>query len=90
MAAVRIPPTLRTEVGGARELDATGGTVRALIEDLAARFPALGEQIFPGDELASYVNVYLDGEDIETLEGLETRVDDSDTVILLPAMAGGA
>jgi len=90
MAAVRIPPTLRAEVGGARELDAYGGTVRALIEDLAARFPALGEQIFPDDELASYVNVYLGGEDIETLEGLETRVDDGDTVILLPAMAGGA
>jgi sulfur-carrier protein len=90
MAAVRIPPTLRAEVGGIRELEAHGDTIRAVIEDLAERYPPLGAQILAGGELASYVNVYLGGEDIKTLDGLDTPVYDGETIILLPAMAGGA
>ena len=89
MAAVRIPPTLRAEVGGLRELDARGETVGAVIDDLVGRFPPLGEQLLSGGELASYVNVYLGGEDIRTLDGLDTPVYDGETLILLPAMAGG-
>jgi molybdopterin converting factor small subunit len=89
MAAVRIPPTLRAEVGGLRELDARGDTVADVIDDLVERYPALGVQLLENGELASYVNVYLGGEDIRTLGGLETPVDDSESLILLPAMAGG-
>jgi molybdopterin converting factor small subunit len=89
MAAVRIPPTLRAEVGGLRELDARGDTVADVIDDLVERYPALGAQLLENGELASYVNVYLGGEDIRTLGGLETPVDDSESLILLPAMAGG-
>jgi sulfur-carrier protein len=90
MASVRIPPTLRSEVGGIRELEARGETIRAVIEDLAERYPPLGAQLLADGELASYVNVYLDGEDIKTLDGLETPVYDGETIILLPAMAGGS
>jgi molybdopterin synthase sulfur carrier subunit len=90
MAAVRIPPTLRPEVGGVRELEARGDTVREVIEDLTERYPPLGAQLLAGGELASHVNVYLDGEDVRTRDGLETRVYDGETIILLPAMAGGA
>jgi molybdopterin converting factor small subunit len=89
MAAVRIPPTLRAEVGGLRELDARGDTVADVIDDLVERYPALGAQLLKDGELASFVNVYLGGEDIRTLDGLETPVDDSESLILLPAMAGG-
>ena len=89
MAAVRIPPTLRAEVGGLREVEAGGGTVGAVIGDLVERYPSLGEQLLADGELASYVNVYLGGEDIRTLDGLETPVYDGETLILLPAMAGG-
>ena len=89
MAAVRIPPTLRAEVGGVRELEARGDTVRAVIEDLAERYPPLGSQLFVGGELASHVNVYLGGEDVKTLGGLDTPVHEGETIILLPAMAGG-
>jgi sulfur-carrier protein len=89
MAAVRIPPTLRAEVGGSRELDARGDTVGGVIDDLVERYPALGEQLLQDGELASFVNVYLGGEDIRTLDGLDTPVDDSESLILLPAMAGG-
>ena len=90
MALVRIPPTLRSEVGGARELEASGETVGDVIDDLVERFPPLGDQLLQNGGLASFVNVFLGGEDVRTLDGLETPVQDGDTVILLPAMAGGS
>ncbi|HEX2044947.1 MAG TPA: pyridoxal-phosphate dependent enzyme [Gaiellaceae bacterium] len=90
MIRVRIPPTLRAEVGGAREVEAAGGTVREVLDDLAGRYPALGRQVLEGgDELAPFVNVYVDSEDVRTLDGLETPVRSGSTLILLPAMAGG-
>ena len=89
MATVRIPPTLRAEVGGVRELDAHGRTVADVIEDLVARFPALESQRLQHGELADFVNVYVRGEDVRTHDGLDTEVRDGDQLILLPAMAGG-
>jgi sulfur-carrier protein len=85
---VRIPPTLRNEVGGERELVGEGATVREVLVDISGRYPALQRQLFEGGELASFVNVYVGGEDVRTLDGLETRVNGA-SVILLPAMAGG-
>ena len=90
MTVVRIPPTLRNEVGGARHVEAHGATVREVLDDLVERHPLLGQQILANGDLAPFVNVYLGGEDVRTLEGLETSVTEGDTVILLPAMAGGS
>ena len=87
---MRIPPTLRAETSGEREVEASGRTVRELLDDLMGRFPTLRGQLLEDDELAPFVNVYVEGEDVRTRDGLETRVDDGSTVILLPAMAGGA
>jgi sulfur-carrier protein len=89
MALVRIPPTLRAEVGGERELEASGDTVGEVIDDLVERFPPLRDQLVPDGGLASFVNVFVGGEDVRTLDGLETEVRDDATLILLPAMAGG-
>jgi molybdopterin converting factor small subunit len=89
VSVVRIPPVLRTEAGGAREVEASGGTVREVIEDLSSRLPALGARIYGAGELQPFVNVYVDGEDVRTRGGLDTPVRDGATVILLPAMAGG-
>ena len=89
MTAVRIPPTLRAEVAGERQVEAHGATVREVLEDLARRYPALEPQLFEGGELAAFVNVYVGGEDVRTLDGLDTSVNGS-PIILLPAMAGGA
>ncbi len=90
MTAVRVPPTLRGEVGGARQVEADGGTVRELLDDLAARYPALGAQLLENGDVAPFVNIYLGGEDVRTLDGLDTLVADGQTLILLPAMAGGS
>jgi len=82
MSVVRIPPTLRTETGSEREVIVEADTVRDLLDDLTSRFPGLQGQL-------EYANVYVGGEDIRTRDGFETPVAKSDTVILLPAMAGG-
>ena len=89
MSVVRIPPTLRQETAGAKQVEARGGSVRELLDDLMGRFPALREQLVEDDEIAPFVNVYVEGEDVRTLDGLETPVREGATVILLPAMAGG-
>ena len=81
---------LREEVGGAREVPAEGENVRELLDDLMGRFPLLRAQIVRDDEIAPFVNVYVEGEDVRTLDGLDTPVEPGQTVILLPAMAGGA
>jgi len=90
VSVVRIPPTLREETGGEREVLAEGENVRDLLDDLTAKFPALRERIMRDGQVAPFVNVYVDGEDVRTRDGLETPVEDASTVILLPAMAGGS
>jgi molybdopterin converting factor small subunit len=89
MTTIRIPPTLRPSVGGERQVPAQGDTVRELLDDLMSRFPDLREQLVEDDDIAPFVNVYVDGEDARTLDGIETPVREGATVILLPAMAGG-
>ena len=89
MTKVRIPPTLRAEVGGVREVEAGGATMREVLDDLASRFPGLGAQVLDNGDIAPFVNVYLNNEDVRTLQGLDTPVAEGATVILLPAMAGG-
>ena len=89
-STIRIPPTLRAEVGGERQVSAEGGTVREVLGDLMDRFPGLREQLVEDGDIAPFVNVYVEGEDVRTLDGLDTPVHDGNTVILLPAMAGGA
>ena len=89
LSRVRIPPTLRAETAGEREVEASGRTVRELLDDLMGRFPALRGQLLEDDELAPFVNVYVEGEDVRTRDGLDTPVDEGSQVILLPAMAGG-
>ena len=89
MKTVRIPPALRSETDGKREVHAAGGTVRELLDDLISRFPGLRTQLVEDDDIAPFVNVYVEGEDVRTLDGIETPVRRGATVILLPAMAGG-
>ena len=89
MTRVRIPPTLRADVGGAREVEASGSTLREVLDDLVARHPALAGRLFENGDVASFVNVYVNSEDARTLDGLDTPTPEGSTVILLPALAGG-
>jgi len=89
LSVVRVPPVLRGEAGGAREVEASGSNLRELLEDLTSRLPSLGARVYEGGEIQPFVNVYVDGEDVRTRDGLDTPVREGATVILLPAMAGG-
>ena len=91
MSTVKIPPVLRASVGGAKEVEAAGANVGDVLRGLAEQHPATESQLFSEDgELNRYVNVYLNDEDVRVLEGLDTSVSDGDTVVILPAMAGGS
>jgi molybdopterin converting factor small subunit len=91
MPTIRIPPVLRPSVGGEREVSAGGSTVGEVLGALAEAHPETRGQLFGQDgQLNRYVNVYLNDEDVRVLEGLDTEVKDSDTLVILPAMAGGA
>ena len=91
MPTVKIPPVLRARTGGESEVAASGETVGAVLQALAKAHPDTSEQLFSSEgELNRYVNVYLNDEDVRVLDGLETSVGDSDTVVILPAMAGGS
>ena len=91
MATIQIPPVLRPSVGGEREVSADGDNVGAVLRNLADAHPETQGQLFDEDgELNRYVNVYLNDEDVRVLDGLETAVADGDTIVILPAMAGGA
>jgi sulfur-carrier protein len=91
MATVKIPPVLRPSVGGEKEVAADGSSVGDVLKALAAAHPQTESQLFSADgELNRYVNVYLNDEDVRVLDGLETSVGESDTLVILPAMAGGS
>jgi sulfur-carrier protein len=90
MATIKIPPVLRASVGGEKEVDASGANVGEVLRDLASSHPATESQLFsPDGQLNRYVNVYLNDEDVRVLDGLDTNVGESDTLVILPAMAGG-
>lgn len=90
MSTIKIPPVLRGSVGGAKEVEADGANVGEVLRALASAHPETQSQLFSEDgELNRYVNVYLNDEDVRVLDGLETPVGGSDTVVILPAMAGG-
>ena len=89
MATVKIPPVLRASVGGERELSADGDNVGDVLRALVDAHPQTEAQLFSNGELNRYVNVYLHDEDVRVLDGLDTPVGESDTLVILPAMAGG-
>ena len=90
MSTVKIPPVLRSSTGGAKEVAADGSDVGEVLRALARQHPDTERQLFGEDgQLNRYVNVYLNDEDVRVLHGLDTPVGDSDTLVILPAMAGG-
>jgi sulfur-carrier protein len=90
MATVKIPPVLRPSVSGMSEVQVDGATVGDVLKGLAGMHPETQGQLFSGEgELNRYVNVYVNDEDVRVQNGLETEVQAADTVVILPAMAGG-
>ena len=91
MATIKIPPVLRPALGGEREISAAGDNVGEILRAVVEEHPGTEAQLFGADgDLNRYVNVYLNDEDVRVLDGLDTTVGATDTLVILPAMAGGA
>jgi sulfur-carrier protein len=87
---VKLPTILRKHAGGEPKVSAEGATLREVLQDLEARYPGLTKNVLAEDGgLHRFINVYLNDEDVRYLGSLETRVDEGDTVSILPAVAGG-
>jgi molybdopterin synthase sulfur carrier subunit len=87
---VRIPTILRTYTGGEKAVSADGSTLAEIVESLEANHPGIKERLVENGDLRRFVNVYVNDEDVRFTGGLETKVDDGDQVVVLPAVAGGA
>jgi molybdopterin synthase sulfur carrier subunit len=91
MTTVRVPPVLRTATGGLKQVEVGGATVGEAIAGLTAAYPSLTEQLLDAQGgLNRFVNVYLNETDVRHLDALATPIGERDTLVLLPAMAGGA
>jgi sulfur-carrier protein len=90
VSTVFIPSVLRPSVGGVKSLEVSGDSIRTVVDGLIERHPSLGGQLLTDQgDLNRFVNVYVNGQDVRYLEGLDTPVAEADEVRLLPAMAGG-
>ena len=92
MPEIRIPPVLRPDAGGERLVDVDGAqTVAEALQTLVERYPGLRSRVLDDDgAVPSFLNVFVEGEDIRLLEGLETAVAPAAKILLLPAVAGGS
>lgn len=90
MATIRIPAPLRPYAGGNSTIRVSGGDVGAALADLGTQYPDLQQHLFDGDALRSFVNLYLDKQDINQLNGLNTALKETDTLLIIPSIAGGS
>jgi molybdopterin synthase sulfur carrier subunit len=87
---VRIPTPLRKVTNGEDKASVEGGTMTEVVESLEQQFPGLKDRICePTGELRSFVNVYINGEDVRFVNGMESNVNSGDEVSIVPAVAGG-
>ena len=90
MAQIRIPPVLRPEADGNRTVAVEAATVREALDGLVSLHPSLRSRLLEGDGVPTFLNVFVDGDDIRLLGGLDAAVSPESTILLLPAVAGGA
>jgi sulfur-carrier protein len=86
---VKLPTQLRDTVGGAASVQAEGTTVAEALESVFTSHGELRDRLYQNGDLRRFVNVYLGGEDIRFLDGLQTTLPDGAELTILPAVAGG-
>ncbi len=91
MATVFVPTPLRRLTGGEAKVSAEGGDVAALLATLDGQYPGIAERVLDGEgNLKRFINIFVNDDEIRTLQGLQTAVGAEDRVSIVPAMAGGA
>lgn len=89
MPTIKIPTPLRAYTGDQAQVSVQGATVGQALEDLTQQYPALRPHLFNGAELRNFVNVFVGDEDIRFLSGLDTDLEDSSALRIIPSIAGG-
>ena len=89
MASIRIPTPLRQYADGQTTITVAGATINEALADLTDRYPALHNYLYNGDTLRSFVNIYLNQEDIRYLDGEKTAISEHDRLLIVPSIAGG-
>ena len=89
MAKIRIPTPLRAFTDGAADIDVAGATVGEALNNLVEQHPELRAHLFNDDELRSFVNIFIGDEDIRFLQGLDTEIDATESLRIIPSIAGG-
>ena len=89
MAKIRIPTPLRAFTDGAADIDVAGDTVGEALTDLVDQHPELRAHLFNEDELRSFVNIFIGDEDIRFLQGLDTEIEATESLRIIPSIAGG-
>jgi molybdopterin synthase sulfur carrier subunit len=87
---VRIPTPLRRVTDGQDKVDTNGATLREIIDSMESQFPGIKERLCDENgNLRNFVNVYVNGEDVRFLEGIDSATGDGDEISIVPAVAGG-
>jgi MoaD family protein len=86
---IQIPTPMRQHTEGKPVVEASGTTVKAVLDDLSRKYPAITDRLFEKGQVRRFVNVYLNDEDIRYLENMSTAVKDGDELSIIPAVAGG-
>lgn len=90
MTTLRIPTPLRPYADGASEIEVQADNVALALEELTDKYPSLRKHLFTEEgELRTYVNLFINDEDIRHLEGVETPVNAGDKLMIIPSIAGG-
>ncbi|HEX2905859.1 MAG TPA: MoaD/ThiS family protein [Phototrophicaceae bacterium] len=89
MATIKIPSPLRVYTSNQSQINVSGGTVGAALDDLVTQYPELRQHLFNGAELRNFVNVFLDDEDVRFLDGLGTEIEMDASLRIIPSIAGG-
>ncbi|MBW8011994.1 MAG: MoaD/ThiS family protein [Chloroflexi bacterium] len=90
MPTLRIPSPLRPFADGASEIDVQGSTVSDALEELTVKYPSLRKHLFTEDgEMRAFVNLFLNDEDVRFLQGVDTKINVDDRLMIIPSIAGG-
>jgi molybdopterin converting factor small subunit len=89
MATVRIPTPLRNHTGGKDVVNAAGGTIGEILDDLEKHHPGIREKLVDDKGVRRFVNIFVGDEDIRFMDGINTKVTDKDEISIIPAIAGG-
>jgi molybdopterin synthase sulfur carrier subunit len=86
---IQIPTPMREQTGGQTEVSVAGSTVQEAVAALTAQYPGIKAKLFDGERVRPHINIFVNDEDIRYLDEMATALKDGDTVVLLPAVAGG-